>query len=83
MASLIKATLATMGWEIMNRPSYGPDLAPNDIHLFGPMKVHPGGQRFRTVDEHKHSVLNWLHNQDKTFYVAGFIILPGRWKKCT
>jgi hypothetical protein len=23
-----KATLATMGWEIMNCPSYGPDLAP-------------------------------------------------------
>jgi histone-lysine N-methyltransferase SETMAR len=39
MANLTQATLATMGWEIMNQPPYSPDLTPSDFHLFGPMKA--------------------------------------------
>jgi histone-lysine N-methyltransferase SETMAR len=42
MAYLMKATSATVGWKIMNHPSYSPDLAPSDFNLFGPMKVHLG-----------------------------------------
>jgi histone-lysine N-methyltransferase SETMAR len=30
-ADLMKATLATMGWEIMNHPPHIPDLAPSDF----------------------------------------------------
>jgi hypothetical protein len=36
-AYLTKAALATMGWKIMNHPSYGPDFTPGEFHLFGPM----------------------------------------------
>jgi hypothetical protein len=70
MANLSKATLATMGLEIMNQPSYSLDLAPSDFHLFEPMKVHLGGQTFQADVGLKHSVLNWLCSQDKTFYAA-------------
>jgi hypothetical protein len=40
----------------MNYPSYSPDLALSDFHLFGPVKVHQGGQKFHTNDEFMCSV---------------------------
>jgi hypothetical protein len=70
-ANLTKVTSATMGWQIMNHPQYNPDLALSDIDLFEPMKMHLGGQKFRTDDELRHSVLNWLYSRDKTFYAPG------------
>jgi hypothetical protein len=56
----MKATLTTMGWEIMNHPPYSLDLVLSSFHLFGPMKVHLGGHKFQTEDELKHIILNWL-----------------------
>jgi hypothetical protein len=72
--------LATMGWEIMNHLPYTPDLAPSDFHLFGPMNMHLGRQKFQTYDKLKCCLLNWLHSQDKIFYAAGISNLPGQWK---
>jgi hypothetical protein len=80
--NLTKATLAITGWEIMNCPPYCPDLPPNDIHLFVPVKVNLQGQKSQTDYEHVYSVLNWLCNQDKSLYVTGISILQGQWKKC-
>jgi hypothetical protein len=81
MSDLTKVTLAAVGWEIMNHLSYSSGLVPSDIHLFGPMKVHPGGQKFQTNDQLEHSVFNWLQSQDKTFYAAGIVSFPGQWTK--
>jgi histone-lysine N-methyltransferase SETMAR len=67
VANLTKATLKTMGWEIMKHPPYSPDFTLSDRHFFGPMKVHLGGQKFQTDDKLQCSVLNWLCSQDKTF----------------
>jgi histone-lysine N-methyltransferase SETMAR len=66
-ANFTKATLAAMGWETMNHLPYTPDLAPCYFHLFGPITVHLGGQKFQTDDELKCSVLNLLCSQDKIF----------------
>jgi hypothetical protein len=44
MANLTKVTLTTMGWKIMNYPPCSHDLVPSDQHLFGPIKLHLGGQ---------------------------------------
>jgi hypothetical protein len=62
----------------MNDSPYSRDLAPSDCHLFGPMKVHLGGQKFRTGHELELGVLNWLRSQDKTLYAAGISKFPGR-----
>jgi hypothetical protein len=64
----MKATLAKMGWEIMNHPPHSLDLAPRDFQVFGPMRVHLG-QKFQT-DKLICSVLNSLHSQDDTFLLA-------------
>jgi hypothetical protein len=31
-----------MHWEVLPHPAYSPDLAPNDFHLFGPLKEAVG-----------------------------------------
>jgi hypothetical protein len=62
-----------MGLEIINHPPYSPDLALNDFHLFWPMKVYPGGQKFQTGVEIKFDVLNWLHSQVKPFMLLASV----------
>jgi hypothetical protein len=62
-------------------PSLQPWLNLSDFHLFEPMKVHLGGQKFQPDYELRCGVLNWLHNQDKTIYGTGINNFPGWWKK--
>jgi hypothetical protein len=49
-ANLIKATMATMHWKIINLPPHSPDYILSDFHLFGPVKVHIG-QTFQANDK--------------------------------
>jgi hypothetical protein len=37
-ACLTLEPIAKMGWEVLPHPSYSPDLAPSDCHIFGFMK---------------------------------------------
>jgi hypothetical protein len=61
MANLKKKnTLAAKDWEIINHPPYSPNLALGDFNLSSSMKLHLGGQNFRTYNELKHSVLKSL-----------------------
>jgi hypothetical protein len=38
-----REAIATVGWAVHRRPSYSPDLALSDIHLFDPLQdaLHP------------------------------------------
>jgi hypothetical protein len=76
MSNLMNVTVAAMGSEIMNHPSYRSDLVPSDLRLLGPMQVHLGGQKFQTVDELKCNALNWLCSRDETIYAAGISSMP-------
>jgi hypothetical protein len=72
MPNLMKVTVAAMGSEIMNHPSYRSDLVPSDFYLSGPMNVHLGGQKFQADDELKCDVLNWLcQNDEKNDWYKG------------
>jgi hypothetical protein len=42
------ALIRLLTWKIFDHPSYIPDLAPSDYHLFTKMKVWLGTQRFHT-----------------------------------
>jgi len=41
-----RVATATVGWNVLPHPPYGPDLAPSDFHLFGPLKDVLWGHRF-------------------------------------
>jgi hypothetical protein len=55
---------------VQSKPSPPP---PQWLRLFRPMKVHLGGQKFRTVELRRY-ILNRPSSQDKTFH------LPEQWK---
>jgi hypothetical protein len=61
---------------------YSPELAPADYHLFGPLKQHLDGKRFRNNEEVVQDIQEWLHSQPKDFFLSGIRKLPGRWRRC-
>jgi hypothetical protein len=73
ISDFAKMTLAVMGWKIMIHLPHRPDLAPSDLHLFRPMKVHLGGQKSKAEDELKHGGPNWLYSQDKFFLLLASV----------
>ena len=44
-------TLRALKFEVLKHPTYSPDLAPSDFHLFGPLKEHLRGQKFADDNE--------------------------------
>jgi histone-lysine N-methyltransferase SETMAR len=49
-ANQTTAMLRSIKWEVLQHPPYSLDLAPNDFHLFGPLKHHLSGERFPDDD---------------------------------
>ena len=47
-ARLTSEAMAKMGWEVLPHPSYSPDLAPSDYHLFGFVKDQLRGRHETT-----------------------------------
>jgi hypothetical protein len=44
-AAVTKGTLKELHWEILPHPTYSPDLAPSDFHVFDPLKEALGGKK--------------------------------------
>jgi len=55
----------------MDHPSYSPDLAPSDFHLFLHLKKFLSGKRFDDDDDLKEAVLKWLTSQAAAFCEEG------------
>jgi len=43
--------LRDLKYELLEHPSYSPDLAPSDFHLFPNLKKFVAGKRFRSNEE--------------------------------
>ncbi|GFX67160.1 histone-lysine N-methyltransferase SETMAR [Trichonephila clavipes] len=70
------------GLEQLDHPSYNPDLAPSDYHLFMHLKKHLAGLRHSDDDEAKTTVKQWLSNQAASFFDDGIQKLVPRYDKC-
>jgi histone-lysine N-methyltransferase SETMAR len=46
-ARAIQERIQELQWELLEHPSYSPDLAPSDFHLFGPLNKPPWWPTFR------------------------------------
>jgi hypothetical protein len=51
-------------WEVLEHPPYGPDLAPSDFHLFGPLK-HLSAEYFPDDEAVEREVTVWFRQQPK------------------
>ena len=60
--------IAKFGWTVLPHPSYSPDLAPSDFHLFGPLKDALRGTRFEDDKSVIRTVRTWLREQETSRY---------------
>ena len=60
------------GYELVDNPSYSPDLAPYNYFLFPNMKkTHLAGKQYRPDDEVISAVENFFEDQDESFSTTG------------
>ena len=71
-----------LGWTVLPHPSYSPDLAPSDYHLFGKLKESLLGNHYASVDEVKRGVRTWIRQTPAAFFEKGIMDLVPRWQKC-
>jgi len=82
-AHLTSEAIAKMGWEVLPHPSYSPDLAPSDYHLFGFVKDQLRGHHYKESTEAiQKAVRQCLRMAGTEFYRRGIFKLPERWEKC-
>ena len=80
-ALLILEKIENMGWEVLPRHPYIPDVAPSDYHLFGFVKNQMRDQHYETNVALQTAVRQCLRAAGKEFYCKGIFKLPERWEK--
>ena len=65
------SAITKFGWTVLPHPSYSPDLAASNFHLFRDLKNVVCGTKFETNDDVIHVVRTWLHEQDKAWNQQG------------
>ena len=69
------ATITHLHFECLPHPPYSPDLAPSDFNMFGPLKEAMGRKKFRSDEEVRHAVHEWLRGLPKEFFSKGIYAL--------
>ena len=76
------ATITDLRFECLPQPPYSPDLASSDFHMFGPLKEAMGGKKFRSDEEVRHAVHEWLRGLPKVFFSKGIYAFCKGWRTC-
>lgn len=70
-------------WELFGHKPYSPDMTPGDYFLVLYLKQWLGGPRFKSGEELKVRVDNWLNSQAASFFADGLNKLVQRYEKCS
>ncbi len=74
-----KPTLKRLGFPVLPRPPYSPDLAPSDFHLFRSLQWFLRDKTLETEKEVKRA-LDFFASQDINLYHRGIHCLVHKWK---
>ena len=67
------------GYELIQHPTYSPDLAPSD---FPNLKKDIRGLHFQSDEEDVTAFEEWVNGKDTGFFSSGLMALEQRWSKC-
>jgi histone-lysine N-methyltransferase SETMAR len=67
---------------VLPHPTYNPDLAPSDFHLFPKLKEHLKGHRFSPDELVNSAVRKWFQKRNTNFFKDGFQKRVQGWGKC-
>jgi hypothetical protein len=70
-----------LGCEVLPHAAYSPDLAPSDYHLFQSLQHHLADTHFKTVEEVRKSIDDFIASKLPSFFRDGIRQLPERWSK--
>ena len=76
-----RTKLHELGWDVLPHPSYSPDIAPSDYHLFLSLQNSLQGKSFIDLEDVKKHVENFFSSKPAKFYADGIFKLPDRWTK--
>jgi histone-lysine N-methyltransferase SETMAR len=76
------ATQKNLGFQCLDHPTYSPDLAPSDYHLFSGLKKQLKGHHFSFDAEVIAAVETWLDEQHSEFFLSGLQKMRQRAKNC-
>jgi len=74
--------LRDLYYELLEHPTYSPDLALSDFCLFPKPKLFLAGQRFSLNQEAIAAVEGYFSDITKNHYKDGIMALEHRWNKC-
>ena len=83
LARQCPGSLAYLGFQCLDHPSYSPDLALSDYHLFPGLKKQSKGRHFASDVEVLAAAATWLDGQPSEFFLSGLQKLEQRAKKRT
>jgi len=72
--------LLQFGWNVLFHPSYSPDIAPSDFHLFRSLQNSLIEKNFTLEDCRKH-LEEFFAYKTRKFWEDGIFKLPERWRK--
>ena len=78
VTKVVKETLEAFSWDVLPHPSYSPDIAPSDYHLFRSMVHGLAEQHFTSNKEAKNWVNSQIASKDEGFFKRGIRMLPER-----
>ena len=81
-AARTKAMLHEFGCEVFEHPTYSPDSAPSDFHLFPTLKEFLGGRHFISDEEVRDAVKEWVNGLAAEVYDEGIQKLFARCDRC-
>jgi len=68
-------------WDVLPHPSYSPDFAPSDFHLFRSLQNSLNGKSFNSLVEVKNYLEKFFAEKPEKFWKDGIFKLPERWRK--
>ena len=76
------AKITDLKYELLQHPTYSPDLAPSDFWLFSHLKKFMRGKHFSSNEEAIAAVDEYFEDLPEKHYRDGIHKLEERWNKC-